>query len=224
MPKIISVQQGTEEWLQWKAGRASGSNIWKVIAKGRGNAPSASTQDYEAQLVVERLTKKPVQIFQTEAMKNGIIREPEGRAGYAFRNDVQIHEYGAIQHPTLEWACSSPDGIIGDFEGAIEIKSPTYTTHLDTLLAKQEGRETIPSKYVSQMLWLMACAPEVQWVDYVSFCPDFPEHLSFYVERVARKGNEDAIVSLEKEVALFLDRVAATVDKLQALYPLKEAA
>lgn len=224
MPKIIDYPQGSNEWLLYKAGRASGSNAWKIIAKGRGSAPSASTQDYEAQLVVERLTKKPVQMFQTEAMKQGTLREPEGRAGYAFRNDVEVKEYGAIQHPTLEWACSSPDGIIGDFEGAIEIKSPTYTTHLDTLLAKQDGRETIPSKYMTQMFWLMACAPELQWVDYVSFCPDFPEHMAFYTERITRKGNEDAIKSLEKDVSLFLDRVAATVERLQSSYALKEAA
>lgn len=224
MPKIINVVQGTPEWLEYKVGRASGSSIWKVDAKGRGSAPSASTLEYEAQLVVERLTKKPVPTFQTEAMRNGTLREPEGRAGYSFRNDVEVHEFGAIQHPTLEWACSSPDGIIGDFEGAIEIKSPTYTTHLDTLLAKQDGRQTIQGKYLSQMLWLMACAPEIKWVDYVSFCPDFPEHMSFYVERITRKGNEDAIAALEKKVAIFLDGVAKTVERLQSSYALKEAA
>lgn len=224
MPKIIEVTQGTPEWLAYKAGRASGSDIHKIVAKGRGSAPSATRDEYKSQKVVERLTGKIVPMFQTEAMKQGVLREPEARAKYAFLNDVEVKEYGAFEHSTLSWACASPDGIIGDFEGAIEVKSPTYTTHLQTLLAKQDGKETIQGKYLNQMLWLMACAEEIQYVDYISYCPDFPEHMSLYVERVTRKGNEAAIKTLEKEVAIFLDEVAATVEKLQSSYALKEAA
>lgn len=225
MPKVIDVVQGSEEWLAYKAPRVSGSNVWKVVAKGRGSAPSAAREELKSHVVIGKLTGKTVPTYVNDIMKQGTIREPQGRAEYGFVNDVEVKQYGVIQHPTIEFACSSPDGIIGDFEGGLEIKSPTHSTHLETLLARKDGKETIPNKYLLQMYWLMACAPELKWVDYVSYNPDYPIGLTLYTERILRtKEVDQAIADLEKQVILFLDEVNETVEKLRASYALQEAA
>ena len=62
------------------------------------------------------------------------------------------------------------------------------------------------------MQWQMACAGK-QWVDFVSYCPSFPEELKMFVARVDR--DENIIKMLEPEVNKFLTEVDDTVQFLK---------
>lgn len=226
MPKILDLPQGSNEWLQYRAGRATGSNIHLITAKTR-SGPSASRQNYLSQLVVERLTGKPTPTFQNEAMRIGSEREPQARLAYELSRGVSVNQIGLLQHPTLEWSCSSPDGLIGEnYEGSIEIKCPTHSTHLETLLASHDKKESIiQSKYLTQIYWLFACSPETQYCDFISYNSDFPAGMELYVQRIERtKEVNKAVAELQSEVTAFLEEVQQTVEKLKASYALQEAA
>lgn len=226
MPKILDLPQGSEQWLQYRAGRATGSNIHNIIARTK-TGYSASRQNYMSQLVIERLTGKPTPAFQNDAMRVGSEREPQARLAYELARGVNVTQVGILQHPTLEWSCSSPDGLIGEnYEGAIEIKCPTHSTHLETLLASHDKKENIiPSKYLTQIYWLFACSPETQYCDYISYSSDFPAGMELYVQRIERtKEVNKAVAELQSEVTAFLEEVQQTVDKLKASYTLQEAA
>ena len=97
-------------------------------------------------------------------MQRGIDTEPEARAQYAFLADVDVVEVGFVQHPTIEMAGASPDGLVGDY-GLVEIKCPDTHTHIRTL----DGA-SIDGKYVTQMMWQMACTGR-NWCDWVSYDP-----------------------------------------------------
>jgi hypothetical protein len=148
-------------------------------------------------------------------MQWGIDTEAEARAAYAFYRDVDVIEVGFIQHPRIEMAGASPDGLVGD-EGLVEIKCPNTAGHIDTLL---EGG--FAQKYHLQAKWQMACTGR-KWCDLASFDPRMPEAMRLHVERVMRVESE--IAELESAVQLFLNEVATKHRALIAHFAVSEAA
>lgn len=202
------MEQRTEEWFTTRCGKATASRIADIMAKGK-SGPSASRANYAAQLVAERLTGTVEASYSSAAMAWGTEKEPDARNAYAFRHDADVVEVGFVEHPTIAMAGASPDGLVGE-DGLVEIKCPNTATHIDTLLSG-----TVPSKYVIQMQWQMACTGR-QYCDFVSFDPRLPESMQLFVKRVER--DEAHIAELEDAVAAFLREVRETVEQLRAEY------
>ena len=205
------INQGTEEWFQQRLGKVTASRISDVIAKTKTGV-STSRQNYLIQLVSERLTGKKTDSFTNKAMEDGVEREPIARKLYESKTNSIVTEVGFFDHPVIKNTGASPDGAVnaeeeGKYAGLIEIKCPLETTHTNTLMNK-----SIPSKYVPQMQWQLACTG-AKWVDFVSFNPNFPEPLQVFVKRLDR--NDIYIAELETEVVKFLEEVEQTIIKLK---------
>jgi putative phage-type endonuclease len=205
------IEQRTEEWFQQRLGKVTASRISDVIAKTKTGV-STSRQNYLIQLVSERLTGKKGDSYVNQAMLDGIERESAARALYMLNRDVSVTEVGFFDHPIIKNSGASPDGAVnaeeeGKYAGLIEIKCPIETTHTNTLMSK-----FVPSKYVPQMQWQLACTG-ARWVDFVSFNPNFPAELQIFVARVDR--DDSYIAELEAEVIKFLDEVDQTILKLK---------
>lgn len=198
------MEQRSPEWFAARAGKATASKIADIIAKTK-TGPGASRKNYLAQLVAERLTGVCAEGFTNGAMQWGTDTEPQARAAYSFRADVDVTELAFAEHPTIPMSGASPDGLIGD-DGLVEIKCPNTATHIDTLLGR-----SVPEKYVTQMQWQMACTGR-QWCDFASYDPRLPENLRLFVARVHR--DTALIAELEAEVTKFLAEVADTVARL----------
>jgi putative phage-type endonuclease len=199
--------QGTDAWKQERLGKVTASRIADMMARTK-TGYGASRTNYQAELLVERLTGLPTEGYTNAAMVWGTETEPLARAAYEFLQDAEVQLVGFVPHPTIAMSGASPDGLVGD-GGLVEIKCPNSATHLDTLLGG-----SIPSKYVSQMQWQMSCADR-KWCDWVSFDPRMPAHMQLFVRRLWR--DDDMIAAIEKEVIAFLreldDKIAA-LDKL----------
>jgi predicted phage-related endonuclease len=113
--------------------------------------------------------------------------------------------------PTLrfEMAGASPDGLVGD-DGLVEIKCPNTANHIETLLGAE-----IPSKYVNQMQWQMACTGR-KWCDFVSYDPRMPEDMQLFVKRLER--SDDTITELEREIEKFLSELEDKIVSLNKMY------
>jgi putative phage-type endonuclease len=207
------IEQRTEEWFQQRLGKVTASRISDVIAKTKTGV-STSRQNYLVQLVSERLTGKKGDSFVNQAMLDGIERESAARELYMQTRGVSVTEVGFFDHPTIAMSGASPDGAVnaeedGKYAGLIEIKCPIETTHTNTLMSKE-----VPSKYKSQIQWQMASvSPNVKWVDFISFNPNFPDTMQLFVARVER--DNAYIGELEAEVIKFLDEVEQTIIKLK---------
>ena len=215
---ILTLTQGTPEWLQARAGKVTASKVADIMAKGRSGGESAGRRNYRAQLVAEILTGKPQEDgFKNAAMEWGTQNEPFARAAYEVLKGCMVDQVGMVLHPTIERGAASPDGLIGwaggeaSPEGLIEIKAPNTATHLDYL---QAG--TAPTDYQPQMLWQMACTG-AQWCDFVSFDPRLPEDLQLFVKRFPR--DDARIASMEMEVRAFLREVDETITNLRKIRP-----
>lgn len=204
--KVLNHEQGTPAWLQARAGIATASEFDSIMARVK-SGEAASRRNYRAKLVVERLTGRPVTTFQSAAMRQGTEREPDARVAYMVHTGAVVDQVGLCRHDDLE-AGASPDGLIGT-AGGLEIKCPELANHLDYLKQTAE-----PAEYAWQIqggLWIA----EREWWDFVSFNPEFPEHLQLIVRRVYR--DEKRIQALADEVARFMDEVRAEEIAIRSL-------
>jgi len=203
---IQEVQQRTDAWHQLRVGKVTASRVADIIAKTKTGA-SASRDNYLAQLVCERMTGKPAESYNNSAMQWGTDTEPFARAAYEARMDLLVTEVGFIDHPWISMSGASPDGLAN--EGMVEIKCPNTATHIDTLLSR-----TVPAKYITQMMWQMACADR-PWCDFVSFDPRLPERHQLFIKRI--NYDPEMVNLLENSVIQFLGDVDLKIQQLESL-------
>lgn len=204
---MTEIIQGTDEWFAARLGKVTASRVADVIAKTK-TGYSASRDNYMAQLVCERLTGQKGESFSNAAMQWGTETEPQARAAYSAARFEIVEEVGFVNHPTIEAAGASPDGLVGDL-GLIEIKCPNTATHIDTLLS-----QTVPSKYNTQMQWQMICTGR-HFCDFVSYDPRLPTELQMFIKRVEYDPVYGAM--LEKEVIGFLKELDTKIEQLNQL-------
>jgi putative phage-type endonuclease len=200
------MEQGTTEWFAARCGKVTASRVADIIAKTK-SGPSASRENYLAQLVCERMTGKPAESYSNSAMQHGTDTEPYARAAYEARMDILVTEVGFIDHPWIAMSGASPDGLAN--EGMVEIKCPNTATHIDTLLSR-----TVPAKYITQMMWQMACADR-PWCDFVSFDPRLPEKHQLFIKRI--NYDPEMVNLLENSVIQFLGDVDLKIQQLESL-------
>jgi putative phage-type endonuclease len=210
------VEQGSPEWHAQRCGRVTASRISDLMAKTK-TGWGASRANYAAQLIAERLTGCVAESYSNAAMEWGTATEGEAKSTYEFYTDTVVSPVGFVPHPSIPMSGASPDGYIGT-EGILEVKCPLTATHIDTLLG-----QAVPSKYVLQMQWQMACTGRL-WGDFVSYDPRMPEDMRLFVKRVER--DEGRIKEITGCVEEFLAEVADKVLQLERLYrsPQLEAA
>ena len=201
------IEQRSDAWFSARLGKVTASRVADVIAKTKSGY-SASRDNYMAQLICERLTGQQGESFTNAAMTWGTETEPLARSAFEAYADVMVEEVGFVPHPRIRDSGASPDGLVG-LVGMLEIKCPNTATHIDTLLT-----QTVPSKYITQMQWQMACC-ERQWCEFVSFDPRLPQDLQLFVKRV--EFNQTYVAMLEEEVINFLEELEIKVAKLTNL-------
>jgi putative phage-type endonuclease len=200
--------QGSDEWIKARVGSLGASRVAEVIARTKSGW-GASRANLMAELLVERLTGQPAERFTNAAMAWGTEKEPEARTAYEFETNQEVRQVGICPHPSIAGTHASPDGLVGDL-GLVEIKCPQSAGHIDMLLS-----EVIPDKYVTQMLWQMACTGR-EWCDFVSFDPRMPENMRLFVRRIERDAIR--IGAHEKDVREFLGELGAKVAALVSTY------
>lgn len=207
---IHYVEQGGSEWHALRCGKVTASRIADVCRKIKSGGFSADRANYLAELVLERLTGKPVEGFVSQDMITGTLREPDARAEYELRKRCDVQQIGFVDHPTIPMSGASADGFVGD-DGLVEFKAPKPATHLGYLRVG-----AVPSEYMHQITWNFACNPGRQWLDFCSYNPDFPEPMVLFVVRTYR--DEARIAEAETAVRAFLAEVETTVAELRATY------
>jgi putative phage-type endonuclease len=211
---FVEMRQGSNEWKQARAGSLGASDIADARARIK-TGWGASRAALMARLLIERLTGQSVETYQSQAMRNGIEREPMARLGYEIEKGVTVVEIGLVRHPIIRGTHASPDGLVGD-DGLVEIKCPEEAAHLDFLLTRQ-----VPDRYHQQVQWQMCCAGR-SWCDVVFYNPNFPGPMQLAIERVER--NDRLIEEMEVDARGFLDELASKVAALLEAYGLEESA
>lgn len=204
------IEQRTHAWLMQRVGHVTASRFKHVLARlkpkkpGELGEPAQARRSYLMEVVCERLTGEPAQHYVNAAMQWGIDQEPYAREAYINRTGRQVDEVGFVRHPELMVGVS-PDGIV-ELEGLIEIKCPSTSTHIDTVI---NGMDPEHLAQIQGQLWVTG----YDWCDFVSFDPRLPKGIDLYVQRIHR--DQTYITNLETEVRRFLGEVDAMVATLK---------
>ena len=204
--RIIDAPQGSQEWLQARAGKITASRMKDAMASIK-SGEAASRRNYRAELVVETLTGLPYEdYFQTPDMIRGKELEPEARAAYEAVTLQSVKQVGLVLHPKHDRIAASPDGLVGN-DGLVELKVPKTGTHLEYI---QLG--VAPSEYRLQMMCQMLCC-ERKWCDFCSYDPRMPQEYQLFIIRVHR--DEKEMILLEAAALTFLREVDETIANLK---------
>ncbi|WP_455012158.1 lambda exonuclease family protein [Haemophilus parahaemolyticus] len=203
----MAVLQGTPEWFEQRRGKVTASRIADLMAKTKSGY-STSRQNYLMQLLCERLTGKIEEGYKSAAMQRGNDLEAEARNWYQLETGESVEEVSFIDHPKINFAGASPDGLVGA-EGLIEIKCPNTATHIETLRKKEPI-----DRYYKQMQWQMAVTGR-KWCDFVSFDNRLPDNLAYFCKRIPR--DEAVIQEIEQEVQAFLLELDVTMAELSVM-------
>ncbi len=202
---VHNVQQGSDEWEALRIGMITASKFADIIKNGKGKEESKCKISLIENLTVERLINRKLDIIQTFAMKQGLEREETAKLQYKFKTLRQIQECGLIQIENTFIACS-PDGLI-DQDGGLEIKCPEPKAHYEYL-----NCDSIPDRHIAQVQGCMWVTNRFWW-DFVSYNPDFPEHLQLKIIRVNR---DDEIIEKIKVNAYDVEeKIKQNINKFQ---------
>lgn len=192
-----SLEQGTPEWFEARAGIITCSELKSVMSKGRGKEPSKTRRTYMLKMIAEQITGTPTESFTNDDMDRGNRHEPIARTKY---EDISFNDVVQVGFITNHGIGFSPDGLVDD-DGIIEIKSKRGDLHLDVLLKNE-----MPAEHVKQVqggLWVA----ERNWCDFISFCPGLP----LFVKRVYR---DEKVIS---EISSACDAFYAELHELKSI-------
>ncbi|RME32164.1 MAG: hypothetical protein D6800_00030 [Candidatus Zixiibacteriota bacterium] len=168
--KIITKEQYTPEWWEARRGVPTASNARKIMT-GTGKVGDHYSLIYKLIADLNDPNYGVVDDYQTAAMKNGHIIEPEARQFYEFETDRKIVQVGFCMDDEGRWGFS-PDALVqdkdGEYVGGLEIKCPQLNTHLKWL-----SGGVVPTEHRPQVYFSLA-ASGLSWWDFMSYHPGMP--------------------------------------------------
>ncbi|HBL8850878.1 TPA: YqaJ viral recombinase family protein, partial [Enterobacter hormaechei] len=163
---------------------------------------------YALQLALEQIKGCKSEFgFSNDHMERGHEQEPIARMLYEEMNFVDVDNGGFFDHETYG---DSPDGLVGQ-DGLVEIKSVIAATHYSTLT-----RGSFDPAYRWQLVGHLDCSGR-DWVDFISYCSDFPDGKQLIVYRLTAAECESEIARLQARRKDFLELVADTKRRILEL-------
>ena len=195
------IPQNSDEWFALRLGKATASKFGTFMAND-GKAFGDPAKDYALQLALERATgQKADSGYTSPDMERGQALEPVARQLYEEANFCDVLNGGFFCWGEFG---DSPDGLIG-LDGALEIKCVQPKAHFATL-----RRKAPDPAYRWQLVGHLDCTGR-EWVDFVSYCPEFPEETRLLVHRVTASEVAEDIERLRARRADFLALVRETL-------------
>jgi len=198
----IDIEQNSEEWHLLRLGKVTSSNFGIFMANEDKKMFGDPAKRYALQIALERITQKKTESYSNEHMRRGQEQEPIARMLYEENNFVTVSNGGFFDCGLYG---DSPDGLVNN-DGLIEIKSVIAATHYATM-----KRNSFDPAYMWQLIGHLDCS-ERDWVDFASYCAEFPEDKQLLVFRLHKNDYVEQINRLRNRRNEFLN----LVDDIQA--------
>jgi len=205
---LDELEQGSQEWHNARCGRITMSNAGLMLTGGKGT----TRYSYLLNVASEILSGTPAETPTTWAMERGNLLEPFARQAYEAKTGETAQTIGLAYLNENKTVSASPDGLtslFGSIEGGIEIKCRSPKEHLRVINAGID-KKAIPQ--IQGCMWLF----NVEWWDYVAFCPEFAAKPLFisrvYRDEVMIKKLEESVNSGLEEIQEIINSVAGSED------------
>lgn len=193
--------QGSDEWLQVRAGIVTASDFAAVMAKGRAGAPSETRRKLMCAKAAEIITGKPCPTWDgNKHTERGKAMEAEVRDLYEAGSELPVTRVGFMRCGRMG---ASPDSAVGD-DGLLEIK-----TKLPHLLIDCLERGGLPPEHKPQVQGQLLVSRR-RWCDFRAYWPGLPQL------RVRVYRDTDYISDLLREIQRFNHELDAMVARLRS--------
>lgn len=218
-----SPRQNTNDWYKARLGHFTGSQVGRLMKKGRGKDAewSADAITYIKEVVAERLINPVIldiedlfdqYLDMTQASSKMIAwghdNEDKALGAYTSITKNKVTHCGSLPHETIGSFWDSPDGIILDANGVVEVKCPAPKTHADYLINVRTPEDLLALKpeYYWQAIAHMAVTG-TEWCDWMSYCPFLkPSLFVLTIERI------------DGEIARLIERISKAEEMASEMY------
>lgn len=196
--KFHDIKQNTDEWLDLRMGKLTGTGS-KIIMANYGKAFGEPAKKLSVSIAREQITKQRslTDSYTNAHMERGHEQEPIAKGLYEDEKFIDVSNGGFFECGAL--GCS-PDGLVLD-DGLIEIKSVVDHVHYATI--KRGGFDPV----YKWQVYFNLMVTERAWIDYISYCADFPENTRLYVFRVFRDDCEEQFEMMNSRIHDFFKLV-----------------
>ena len=213
MQIVDNIKQGTQEWMNLRAGKFTGSEIHKLLGV-KGFGQTGETYIYE--VAASQLTGICNDEISSFAMQRGKEYEEVARTTFEYKYSVEIKQAAAFIPEWSNECMISPDGYFriedkGHFGN--EFKCPLLQgNHLQYCLIKNatDLKNTEPKYYWQVQMALMISDFEL-WM-FSSFHPNFPVQKILHTAKIER--NEKDILFLKERISQAIEQKNNILSKL----------
>lgn len=226
----MEATQHSLDWYRDRLGKFTGSQVGNLMTKGRKKDEifGQTALSYINEVAGGRFMNEKIveddDMFQdyldatsisSKAMQWGTEQEENARALYAKILGIEIEERGLVDHPTIPFFASSPDGYIAKDKkgkrGCIEIKCPKVATYMDyaTKVHDNESLKATNAMYYYQCLSHIMCC-DVDYTDFIVYCP----FLKMPIKIVTIIPNEEDMKNMEERIMMANVQVENIIQKI----------
>lgn len=209
----ILIEQGSQDWFVYKAGRIGGTAFGQVLSdRENGLIEELANQILDGYV-------EPIGYINDD-MQFGLDNESEALDKYEKVLGKRLLRGGVMQSDIHKNHMASPDAISEDGEIVVEVKS---TRNGSTQLRRY--LKGIDNGHKAQVINYFAVSPMVKEVHHVSYCPFRPERelvvtiftRDTVIERKTYVSKTDVVITVQNMVDKGLERLPAikvAVEKL----------
>ena len=198
------IQQNSDEWFEMRGGRVTSSKL-NVVMANFGKAFGEPAKKYAYQIAVEQITGKPISsTYKNEAMERGHIEEPIARTMYEDETFNKVKNGGFF---CSKYIGCSPDGLV-DSDGVTEFKSAEASIHYSRI-----AKQSYDSSYKWQLIGNVKFTNR-SWIDFVSYCSEFPDGAQLYVYRLWADDLKDEFSMIDERLEQFFTLVSTSKEKI----------
>lgn len=213
--EFSDVEQNTDEWDALRVGKITSSALSSVMAN-YGKAFGEPAKKYAVSIALGQITGQVDSSgYKNADMDRGHEQEPLARLAYEAQVFTNVKNGGFFYYPDL--GCS-PDGLVGD-DGLIEIKCAIPSIHYERV-----RKQTYDSAYKWQLIGNMKISNR-NWIDFISYCPEFPPDKRLYIVRLFASQFKDEFSMIDVRLNEFRALIIQTKKTiLDSNYNLEAAA
>lgn len=201
--KIIDVEQGSQEWLDARRGKISGTILGDIYAKRGGRKIGFY------QVLAERLGLDP---DDENRMDRGLRLEDEAAELFEKKYGIATVKAGICVSDIDDEIINSPDRLIETgkkkYGGAVEIKCLSPARHLQAVVENK-----VPGEFESQKIQYFVVNDDLKILYFVFYDPRIPS-VPFHVIEVKREDVKDQIEFFKNYQVEQLAEMKALIESL----------
>lgn len=202
-----TIEQGSDEWHNVRAGKITGSILPHLITSKTLKISDSEAATKELCKIIATKYAITEDFFETDDIRRGYTGEAEAKVLYKRKTFQPIKEVGFIESDCGKYGMS-PDGIVDD--GFIEIKAPRQGNYVYDAISDQK---IYYYKYRLQIIMGFVVNENFKWCDFITCNTNLQEGKQFIIKRITRESETEAIDIVKKHLTILIDRLQTMEEK-----------